>query len=210
MPIDVVNCNGASEAPGRSFDPIARLEFHFAGHGATHSTDPSQSYLLPQDGKSGPLSVASLLDINLYKHSPFLAFLSACGTGKIRDERLFDESKHLISAFQLVGFRYVVGTLWEATDDMCVEITRMTYEDISDEVLTDVSVCLVGGRQVSAQMSSMRNISLSDAKAEKASERNCKGNETYLILMTPRSHCAGSPTFTLEFEQAVRNSPEST
>ena len=136
--------------PGRrKQDVISHLPhcriFHFAGHGHTDDEDPSKSHLLLEDGKNDPLTVATLLDMNLRKHSPFLAYLSACGTGRIKDERFFDESIHLISACQLAGFRHVIGTLWEVDDDVCVEMARITYEGIKDGMkdgqITDDSVC---------------------------------------------------------------------
>ncbi|KAL4745229.1 CHAT domain-containing protein [Aspergillus terricola var. indicus] len=113
--------------------------FHFAGHGYTDSLDPSKSYLLLEDAQ--PLSVANLLQINIREHLPFLAYLSACGTGQIRDERFLDESIHLISGFQLAGFRHVIGTLWEVNDEICVELARITYEGIREGDMTDDSVC---------------------------------------------------------------------
>ena len=93
---------------------------HFAGHGHTDTLNPSKSSLLLEDWESDPLSVVDLLEMNLRKHNPFLAYLSACGTGEMRDESLVDESIHLISACQLAGFRHVIGTLWEVNDESCV------------------------------------------------------------------------------------------
>ncbi|TGO15144.1 hypothetical protein BPAE_0591g00040 [Botrytis paeoniae] len=112
--------------------------FHFAGHGETNLTDPSQSSLLLEDGR---LTVATLLEMNLRKSSPFLAYLSACGTGRIQDKRFLDESIHLISAYQLAGFRHVIGTLWEVNDESCVAMTRVTYEVMRDKGMSDESVC---------------------------------------------------------------------
>lgn len=93
--------------------------FHFAGHGGTDEHDASNSRLILEDGT---LRVAELLEMNLVEHSPFLAYLSACGTGRIKDERSVDESIHLMSAFQLAGFRHVIGTLWEVRDELCVDM----------------------------------------------------------------------------------------
>ncbi|RKK09501.1 hypothetical protein BFJ66_g11693 [Fusarium oxysporum f. sp. cepae] len=111
--------------------------FHFAGHGKTDG-NPSQSGLLLTDGI---LTVSELMDINLRKHAPFLAYLSACGTGQIGGDAFFDESIHLISACQLAGFRHVVGTLWEVSDKSCVKISQTVYESIRDEGFSDRSVC---------------------------------------------------------------------
>jgi CHAT domain-containing protein len=115
--------------------------FHFAGHGHTDSVDPSQSRLLLEDWESNPLTVEALLEMNLRKRPPFLAYLSACGTGQLRDERFVDESIHLISACQLAGFRHVIGTLWEVNDELCVEMARITYKEMNDGGMTDDSVC---------------------------------------------------------------------
>ncbi|KAH7234753.1 CHAT domain-containing protein [Fusarium redolens] len=111
--------------------------FHFAGHGKTDG-NPSQSGLLLTDGI---LTVSELMDINLRKHVPFLAYLSACGTGQVGGNAFIDESIHLISACQLAGFRHVVGTLWEVSDKSCVEVSRNIYESIRDGGFSDRSVC---------------------------------------------------------------------
>ncbi|KAL6399607.1 hypothetical protein AUP68_17012 [Ilyonectria robusta] len=88
--------------------------FHFAAHGSTNQDDPLESFLCLEDVRSNPLRVADLLNLNLKENPPFLAYLSACGTGRIQQERHMDESMHLVSACQLAGFRHVIGTLWES------------------------------------------------------------------------------------------------
>ncbi|CAH0057443.1 unnamed protein product [Clonostachys solani] len=115
--------------------------FHFAGHGFTHNTDPSKSHLLLRDGMNNPLTVSEILALNLREMPPFLAYLSACGTGRIRDEKFFDESIHLVSSFQLAGFRHVIGTLWEVQDEMCAEMATIVYEEMRDGKMSDDSVC---------------------------------------------------------------------
>jgi CHAT domain-containing protein len=104
--------------PGRWKEDVLRhlrscKIFHFAGHGQTDPEDPSQSYLLLNDWKDNPLTVGDLRDCRLQESQPFLGYLSACSTGANEAHRLADEGIHLISAFQLAGFRHVVGTLWE-------------------------------------------------------------------------------------------------
>jgi tetratricopeptide (TPR) repeat protein len=115
--------------------------FHFAGHGRTDNIDPSQSQLLLEDWMTDPFTVATLLGMNLRERAPFMAYLSACGTGQIKNERFLDESIHLISACQLAGFRHVIGTLWEVNDESCVDMARITYEAMRDGGMTDESVC---------------------------------------------------------------------
>src|SRR5436190_13346840 len=91
--------------------------FHFAGHGLTDNVDPSQScLLLKENAANDRLTVANLLEMNLRERSLFLAYLSACGTGRIKDKRFMDESIHLISC-QLAGFRHVIGTLREVNGE---------------------------------------------------------------------------------------------
>jgi tetratricopeptide (TPR) repeat protein len=115
--------------------------FHFAGHGYTDRDDPLKSRLLLDNGETDSLTVAVLLDMNLRKTSPFLAYLSACGTGGLLDRASLDESIHLISACQLAGFRRVVETLWEVNDELCVDVARIMYSQIqADGGLTDKSI----------------------------------------------------------------------
>jgi hypothetical protein len=112
--------------------------FHFAGHGEAHPTDPLQSSLLLKDWQDEPLTVSSLLETNLGLNPPFLAYLSACGTGQILKDDSVDESIHLANAFQLAGFRHVIGTLWSVDDEICVEIAKMTYSSFSGGLCDDV------------------------------------------------------------------------
>ncbi|KAH7196517.1 CHAT domain-containing protein [Fusarium flagelliforme] len=114
--------------------------FHFAGHGKTDETSPLKSELRLDDWQTQPLTVADLLNLNLRENPPFLAYLSACGTSRIRDQRLLDESLHLISACQLAGFRHVVGTLWEVEDEACVEVAETVYGQIRDDNMSEGSV----------------------------------------------------------------------
>ncbi|KAK2037009.1 hypothetical protein LZ31DRAFT_580326 [Colletotrichum somersetense] len=93
---------------------LAALEncriLHFAGHG-----------------------VESLLERNGSASEQFLAYLSACGTGRIQDKDSTDESIHLTSAFQLAGFRHVVGTLWEVDDELLTVLAPLeSLKDFAD------------------------------------------------------------------------------
>ncbi|CAH0052259.1 unnamed protein product [Clonostachys solani] len=117
--------------------------FHFAGHGSSQM-DPLQSSLLLEDWKVSPLTVEKMMGVNVSSKPPFLAYLSACRTGQIKDKRSVDESIHLATAFQLAGFRHVVGTLWEVEDKECVAIARSTYEfmkeNMKENQISDSSV----------------------------------------------------------------------
>ncbi|RYP20115.1 hypothetical protein DL765_002957 [Monosporascus sp. GIB2] len=115
--------------------------FHFAGHGQSDPMEPSQNCLLLEDWKSNPLTVGDLRDRRFQDNPPFLGYLSACSTGANEAARLADEGIHLVSAFQLAGFRHVVGTLWEVSDKHCVDVARVLYETLRDEGMTDAAVC---------------------------------------------------------------------
>lgn len=69
--------------------------FHYAGHDRTHPRNLLQSQLLLKDWENDPLTVASLLEVNLCSRSPFLAYLSACGTSQVLNKGLIHEGIHL-------------------------------------------------------------------------------------------------------------------
>ena len=111
--------------------------FHFAGHGRTHPLDPLESALILSDGE---LTVSRLFEVNLHTRKPFLAYLSACGTGRVKFDTLVDESLHLIAACQLAGFQHVIGTLWEVDDRSCVDVAEATYGRMLNKNMSDESV----------------------------------------------------------------------
>ncbi|CAL9540622.1 CHAT domain-containing protein [Streptomyces sp. NEAU-PBA10] len=111
---------------------------HFACHGTSDRRDPSHSALLlydhgrsrDLDGDSGPLTVASLAPVRL--DNAQLAYLSACHTAVTEAESLVDEAIHLTSAFQLAGFRHVVGTLWAVADTAAPSIAEGFYRELRE------------------------------------------------------------------------------
>jgi hypothetical protein len=113
--------------------------FHFASHGRSNPFEPSESCLVLSHGQS--ITVADLRDCRLQETSPFLAYLSACSTKVNEADRLVDEEVHLVNACQLAGFRHVVGTLWEVSDEHCVVVAETLYQNIRDEGATDAAVC---------------------------------------------------------------------
>ncbi|KAN0079702.1 CHAT domain containing protein [Elaphomyces granulatus] len=94
--------------------------FHFAGHGHEDIFDPSRSALLLHDWEADPMTVDSVLGLNLSEGNCFLAYLSACETGQVTRSKFHDETIHIISAYQLAGFRHVIGTLWSNMTDVSV------------------------------------------------------------------------------------------
>lgn len=113
--------------------------FHFGGHGQTDIADPSHSSLILQDGK---LDVSSLLEKRVRDGSrrPFLAYLSACGTGQIKNYDLIDEGLHLIAACQVAGFQHTIGTLWEVNDKSCLDIADVVYKCLKEGGMSNESV----------------------------------------------------------------------
>ncbi len=101
---------------------------HFACHGYTDLLDPSSSRLLLADHHDRPLTVVDVAGLRLDGE---LAYLSACATAR-PGTRLNDEVIHLASAFQLAGFRHVVGTLWPVGDRHAVEVAELFYAALTD------------------------------------------------------------------------------
>ncbi|MFD8201347.1 CHAT domain-containing protein, partial [Streptomyces sp. NPDC059701] len=83
---------------------------HFACHHRPARIDPWQGTLLLPDHRTDPLTVS---DISALRLDGGLAYLSACSTMLTR---FTDEALHLSGAFQLAGYRHVVGTLWPVGD----------------------------------------------------------------------------------------------
>ena len=114
--------------------------FHFAGHGKSDPLNPSASCLLLNDWIVNPLTVEDLRNSRFQDSPPFLGYLSACSTSANNVDKLNEESIHLVSAFQLAGFRHVVGTLWEVSDSACVDVAKIFYDNIRKEKMTDESI----------------------------------------------------------------------
>ncbi|QGI82589.1 hypothetical protein CEK25_009318 [Fusarium fujikuroi] len=115
--------------------------FHFAGHGQSDPADPSRSCLFLEDWETNPLTAGTLRDHRLQDNPPFFAYLSACSTGANESDKFADEGVHLAQAFQLAGFRHVIGTLWRVSDRHSVHVARVLYETMQHEGLTDQAVC---------------------------------------------------------------------
>jgi len=100
---------------------------HFACHGSADPASPSRSHLLLYDHVERPLTTADVAHIDLGEAD--LAFMSACYTARTA---LTDEAIHLASAFQLAGYRHVIGTLWPIRDYVAVRLTRDFYAGLVD------------------------------------------------------------------------------
>jgi hypothetical protein len=94
---------------------------HLSCHGIQDPADPSLSAFLLHDQ---PLTLADLTALNLPETD--LAYLAACQTAA-GDRRLLDEALHLAGALQLVGYRHVLATLWNISDDDAPAMAQITY-----------------------------------------------------------------------------------
>ncbi|MGW1780026.1 CHAT domain-containing protein [Streptomyces sp. NPDC002143] len=125
----------APERPPTRDEVLRRLPgcpvVHFACHGDSLSADPAQHRLLLHDHAESPLTIGELATVRL-DHAR-LAYLSACGTAVSYDGVLLDEAVQLTSAFQLCGFRHVVGTLWPVVDGTAVEFAEAFYAALRPE-----------------------------------------------------------------------------
>ncbi|MFB7506954.1 CHAT domain-containing protein [Streptomyces broussonetiae] len=101
---------------------------HFACHGYADIARPSESRLILTDYVTDPLTVA---DISRLQLSAELAFLSACDT-TVTPSRLADEAVHITGAFQLAGFRQVIGTLWAVDDQVEADLAIDFYHRLTN------------------------------------------------------------------------------
>jgi CHAT domain len=103
---------------------------HFACHGYTDHSDPSNSGLILQKCVGGQdeqdrLTVRRVSELRLKKAR--VAYLSACSTAENKAAQLSDEVIHVVSGFQMAGFPHVVGCLWPSIDAVCVEVASGFY-----------------------------------------------------------------------------------
>lgn len=97
---------------------------HFACHGDHDLARPGRSGMLLADGT---LSLEQVGGLDLSRAE--LAFLSACQTA-IGGVRVLDESVHLSAAFQLAGYRHVIGTMWAVADSLSAEVVTGIYDEL--------------------------------------------------------------------------------
>ncbi|TCO47274.1 CHAT domain-containing protein [Actinocrispum wychmicini] len=94
---------------------------HFACHAHNDPATPGQSRLLLHDR---PLRVPEISRLRMADAE--LAYLSACSTAS-GTTVLADEAIHIVSAFQLAGYRHVVGTLWSIQDTTATSLADGFY-----------------------------------------------------------------------------------
>jgi len=101
---------------------------HLSCHGVTYWESPAAGTLVLHDHLTRPLTVEQISAMEL----PWaeLAYLSACSTS-FTHLNTVDEAVHITGAFQLAGYRNVVGTLWPVNDATSADIARTTYETLT-------------------------------------------------------------------------------
>ncbi|MEV5843892.1 CHAT domain-containing protein [Streptomyces sp. NPDC051985] len=101
---------------------------HLSCHGVTHWENPAAGTLVLHDHLTRPLTVEHISAMELPRAD--LAYLSACSTSFTHLDAA-DEAVHITGAFQLAGYRNVVGTLWPVNDAIAADIARTTYEKLT-------------------------------------------------------------------------------
>jgi CHAT domain-containing protein len=98
---------------------------HFACHAFSDLTNPSSSGLQLQD------RVLTVLDLaHLTLNHTELAFLSSSTTTH-SGIHVPEDAIHLATAFQLVGYRHVIATLWPVGDRPAVQVATDAYRALA-------------------------------------------------------------------------------
>jgi tetratricopeptide (TPR) repeat protein len=105
---------------------------HFACHSISDPIDPSKSGLILQktDTETGELQQDILSVQAVSQTRPLqaeIAYVSASSTLQNQATRLSDEVFHVVSGFQVAGFRHVIGSLWPSDDTVSVEVAKSFY-----------------------------------------------------------------------------------
>ena len=102
---------------------------HFACHAVTGTrNDPYSTRLVLADDATRPLTISAISRADISRAD--LAYLSACNTANTDDR---DETVHITSAFQLAGYRNVIGTLWSVNDRTAYRIAAAFYAQLTGD-----------------------------------------------------------------------------
>ena len=110
---------------------------HFACHRVSDLLDPSRSGLILrtknaiEESRQDILSVRKISQAHLSQAE--IAYLSACSTAQNQAIKLLDEVLHVVSGFQVAGFRHVIGCLWPSDDKVCVEVAKLFYSELGQD-----------------------------------------------------------------------------
>jgi len=122
LPVGQSRLLGADATPEAVLAALRNAPYaHLACHGSYDPEDPSAGGLLLHGGE---LTVHDLATERLDEAE--FAYLSACHTAA-PGTALVDEVITLASAFQLCGYRHVIGSLWTLKDAITPALARDTY-----------------------------------------------------------------------------------
>lgn len=117
---------------------------HFVCHGVSQR-DPSSSSLTlcrqvqSEDGQCPEVVVDPLMVRQIasqVRQNSILAFFAACQTADNAATGLVDESIHIVSAFQLLGYANVIGTLWEVEEMASASFANEFYASLARRTQT--------------------------------------------------------------------------
>ena len=112
----------------RVVEELGKSEWvHLACHGIPDRKQPFESAFALHDGR---FTIQRIIGCEM--QNPQFAYLSACHT-TVGDEESPDEAIHLAAAMQFLGFRSVIGTMWEVDDGETNKITSTFYRHMVDE-----------------------------------------------------------------------------
>ncbi|KAN0084272.1 CHAT domain containing protein [Tylopilus felleus] len=112
----------------RVVEELGKSEWvHLACHGIPNRKQPFESAFVLYDGR---FTIQRIIGCEM--QNPEFAYLSACHT-TVGDEESPDEVIHLAAAMQFLGFRSVIGTMWEVDDGETNKITSTFYKHMVDE-----------------------------------------------------------------------------
>jgi CHAT domain-containing protein len=111
---------------------LAELPRHASVHLACHAVVDLRaalnSRLVLVDDDTNPLTLSDLTELDLGGRQ--LAVLSACST-HLTGPELIDEALHLTGAFQLAGYRHVIGSLWPVNDRTASDVSLGLYAGLT-------------------------------------------------------------------------------
>ncbi|MFD5819374.1 CHAT domain-containing protein [Streptomyces sp. NPDC127038] len=109
---------------------------HLACHGAWDGADPSNSRLLLHGGTLALRQLAAERPVDAE-----FAYLSACHSAAPGAE-LVNEVVSVASAFQLCGYRQVIGGLWTVDDEVAPRLAREVYRLLAEPGAPDLATVL--------------------------------------------------------------------
>ncbi|MEU7411924.1 CHAT domain-containing protein [Streptomyces sp. NPDC042638] len=127
----------AAATPGNVLAALrTHTHVHLACHGAWDGADPSNSRLLLH---GGTLTLRQLAAERLADAE--FAYLSACHSAAPGVE-LINEAVSVASAFQLCGYRQVIGSLWTVDDKVAPLLAREVYRLLAEPGAPDPAIVL--------------------------------------------------------------------